>query len=372
MVQSFCRDPAREARFSTTAAIVRSSFLAQRSAKQHADLRWRGRSAGGACSDRKNASGRFRRVVATGSSQEYTCWRRHRLLPQRNDLRSNGTPIPGNDLRNCPSCGPFSPFAVNYVNAFPLPESSGRRSKLDQSQEGANVDSYDIRIDHRLLRQLALWSLQQIRHSAARDNLPVGYFAERQRSSGWSIGRVMSLAIQKASRWATRISSLRPSSMMRALDTPECRSEFSTRASTALADLVQQFRQILALRTSISVQTPAVSSWWELSTDFTGEDRATEFTGDGGPFYFLSNNFHVADAVTVVKEIQPTSLAVTIASGRTAITTVVATAAPKEITSTAQPIVGSSPVITTALVPTILVRPWPTSCWLPAWFCGPR
>ena len=32
-----------------------------------------------------------------------------------------------------------------------------------------------------------------------------------------------------------------------------------------------------------------------------GTDRATEFTGDGGPFYFLSNNFHAADAVTVIK-----------------------------------------------------------------------
>ncbi|HKN82277.1 MAG TPA: TonB-dependent receptor, partial [Pyrinomonadaceae bacterium] len=35
--------------------------------------------------------------------------------------------------------------------------------------------------------------------------------------------------------------------------------------------------------------------------ELTGTDRATEFTGDGGPFYFLSNNFHAADAVTVVK-----------------------------------------------------------------------
>ena len=33
----------------------------------------------------------------------------------------------------------------------------------------------------------------------------------------------------------------------------------------------------------------------------TGTDRVTEFTGDGGPFYFLSNNFDFADAVTVVK-----------------------------------------------------------------------
>jgi outer membrane receptor protein involved in Fe transport len=35
--------------------------------------------------------------------------------------------------------------------------------------------------------------------------------------------------------------------------------------------------------------------------ELTGTDRATEFTGDGGPFYFLSNNFHVADALTVIR-----------------------------------------------------------------------
>ena len=35
--------------------------------------------------------------------------------------------------------------------------------------------------------------------------------------------------------------------------------------------------------------------------NLTGTDRATEFTGDGGPFYFLSNNFNFADSVTVVK-----------------------------------------------------------------------
>jgi TonB dependent receptor len=32
-----------------------------------------------------------------------------------------------------------------------------------------------------------------------------------------------------------------------------------------------------------------------------GGDRAIEFTGDGGPFLFRSNNFNLADAVTVVK-----------------------------------------------------------------------
>ncbi|HEU4796977.1 MAG TPA: carboxypeptidase-like regulatory domain-containing protein, partial [Pyrinomonadaceae bacterium] len=43
------------------------------------------------------------------------------MAPRGTIFAPDGTPIPGNDLRNCPSCGGFSPFALAYVNAFPLP-----------------------------------------------------------------------------------------------------------------------------------------------------------------------------------------------------------------------------------------------------------
>src|ERR1041384_5280214 len=63
----------------------------------------------------------------------------------------NGTPIPGNHLRTCPSCGGFSPFARNYLNAFPLPNLPGIGRNFETNRkEHAVVDSYDIRIDHRI------------------------------------------------------------------------------------------------------------------------------------------------------------------------------------------------------------------------------
>jgi hypothetical protein len=37
----------------------------------------------------------------------------------------SGNPISGNDLRRCAACGPVSPFARNYLNAFPLPNLPG-------------------------------------------------------------------------------------------------------------------------------------------------------------------------------------------------------------------------------------------------------
>src|SRR5215213_7704704 len=62
----------------------------------------------------------------------------------------NGTPIPGNDLRNCATCGLFSLFAQNYLNAFPLPNLPGTGRNFETNRkEHAIVDSYDVRIDHR-------------------------------------------------------------------------------------------------------------------------------------------------------------------------------------------------------------------------------
>jgi hypothetical protein len=89
----------------------------------------------------------------------------------------DGTPIPGNDLRNCPSCGPFSRFASNYINAFPLPNlpGAGRNFQTNRT-EHANVDSYDIRIDHRITQNNTLFGRYSKSETArSRDNFfPLG------------------------------------------------------------------------------------------------------------------------------------------------------------------------------------------------------
>ena len=90
----------------------------------------------------------------------------------------NGTPIPGNDLRNCPSCGGFSPFALTYVNAFPLPNLPGAgRNFQTNRNEHAIVDSYDIRIDHKLHSTTTRYSVVTASQTSARsrDNFfPLG------------------------------------------------------------------------------------------------------------------------------------------------------------------------------------------------------
>lgn len=215
----------------------------------------------------------------------------------------NGTPIPGNDLRNCPSCGPFSPFALAYVNAFPLPNRPGAGRNFETNRkEHAVVDSYDIRIDHHITEQNTLFGRYSKSNTArARDNffplgtsptgndLPAGPSAgdEFGDSKGFTLGdtHVFSPTVVNDARFGyTRVQI----------------GIFNTGVNGTGGFSPTISAQLGAPNINISPNTSGIVLVGIVDT-LTGEDRATEFTGDGGPFYFLSNNFHVADAVTVVK-----------------------------------------------------------------------
>ncbi len=215
----------------------------------------------------------------------------------------NGTPIPGNDLRNCPSCGPFSNFARNYVNAFPLPNLPGAgRNFQTNRKEHANVDSYDIRIDHRITAANNIFGRYSKSDTArSRDNffplgtspngndLPAGPSAgdEFGNSKGFTLGdtHVFSPSIVNDARFGY------------------------TRVQIGIFNTGVNGTGGFSPTVSANLGAPNINLGPNSSgivlvgivDELTGTDRATEFTGDGGPFYFLSNNFHAADAVTVVK-----------------------------------------------------------------------
>jgi len=215
----------------------------------------------------------------------------------------NGTPIPGNDLRNCASCGPFSTFALNYVNSFPLPNLPGAgRNFVTNRTEGANVDSYDIRIDHRITQSNTLFGRYSKSDTArSRDNffplgtsptgndLPAGPSAgdEFGDSKGFTLGdtHVFSSSVVNDARFGV------------------------TRVQIGIFNTGVNGTGGFSPSVSANLGAPNINLGPNSSgivlvgivDELTGTDRATEFTGDGGPFYFLSNNFHAADAVTVVK-----------------------------------------------------------------------
>ncbi|HKS09974.1 MAG TPA: TonB-dependent receptor [Pyrinomonadaceae bacterium] len=215
----------------------------------------------------------------------------------------NGTPIPGNDLRNCPSCGGFSQFALAYVNAFPLPNLPGTgRNFLTNRKEHANVDSYDIRIDHRITSSNTIFGRYSKSDSArSRDNffplgtspngndLPAGPSAgdEFGDAKGFTMGdtHIFSPTVVNDARFGvTRVQI----------------GIFNTGVNGTGGFSPTVSAQLGAPNINISPNTSGIVLVG-IVDELTGTDRATEFTGDGGPFYFLSNNFHVADALTVIK-----------------------------------------------------------------------
>src|SRR5689334_4283471 len=215
----------------------------------------------------------------------------------------NGTPIPGNDLRNCPSCGPFSTFASNYVNAFPLPNLPGPgRNFVTNRKEHANVDSYDIRIDHHITDKNTIFGRYSKSDTArSRDNffplgtspngndLPAGPSAgdEFGNSKGFTLGdtHVFSPTVVNDARFGyTRVQI----------------GIFNTGVNGTGGFSPTVSAQLGAPNINISPNTSGIVLVG-IVDNLNNEDRATEFTGDGGPFYFLSNNFYVGDAVTLVK-----------------------------------------------------------------------
>lgn len=215
----------------------------------------------------------------------------------------NGTPIPGNDLRNCPTCGPFSTFASNYVNAFPLPNLPGPgRNFVTNRSERALVDSYDIRIDHRITENNTIFGRYSKSDTArARDNffplgtsptgndLPAGPSAgdEFGDSKGFTIGdtHIFSPTVVNDARFGvTRVEI----------------GIFNTGVNGAGGFSPNVSANLGAPNINLGPNSSGIVLVG-IVDELTGTDRATEFTGDGGPFYFQSNNFHFADAVTVVK-----------------------------------------------------------------------
>ncbi|MBV9927116.1 MAG: TonB-dependent receptor [Acidobacteria bacterium] len=248
--------------------------------------------------------GDFSELLRPGTSRVYQLANGGTVTaPQGTIFAPNGTPVPGNDLRNCPSCGAFSPFALNYVNAFPLPNlpGAGRNYQVNR-KEGYNLDSYDVKIDHRVTDSNSFFARYSRSKSARqRDNffplgaspngndLPAGPSAgdEFGNSRGFTMGDTQTFGssiVNDARFGFTRVDI----------------GIFNTGVN-GTGGFDPNVSANLGARNINLGPTSSGIILFGIVDELTGTDRATEFTGDGGPFYFLSNNFNFADAVTVVK-----------------------------------------------------------------------
>jgi hypothetical protein len=215
----------------------------------------------------------------------------------------NGTPIPGNDLRNCATCGPFSNFAFNYINAYPLPNINrigenyavGRVIKPEQ-------DGWDIRIDHKLFDKANIWGrYSRLRQERVVDNFfplgasPTGNDLPAGPSAGNILGNSRAAVIGSTQTFGTNVINDIRFGYTRVEIGILNTGVFGTGGFNPNISGALGARNINVDQNSTGIVLLGIVD------QIGGGDRAVEFTGDGGPFLFKSNNFNLADAVTVVK-----------------------------------------------------------------------
>ncbi len=211
----------------------------------------------------------------------------------------SGTPIPGNNLANCPSCGAFSTFGRNLLNAYPLPTEAGLINNFRRNRsERSNVDSYDVKIDHKITDNNSIFGRYSFsKNSRIRDNnfplgtspnnndLPSGFGAgdEFGNSRGITLGdtHTFSPNIINDARagWTNVEIGINNPGINGALG-------FNNNVSAALG------------ATNIN---NCGTCGGIILLGIVDPNFSQEFVGDGGPFYFTSDNYNFADTVTIVK-----------------------------------------------------------------------
>ncbi len=248
--------------------------------------------------------GDFSELLRPGTSQMY------RLVgggtvtaPIGTIFAPNGTPIPGNDLRNCPTCGTFSNFGRNFINAFPLPTFNRPGENYTVNRVVKPVqDGWDVRIDHKLFEGNNLFgrysTLKQERvvsnffplgSSPTNNDLPAGP------SAGNILGNSKAAVLGDTQNFGTNIINDFRFGYTRVQIGILNTGVFGTGGFNPNISAVLGAPNINTGQNSTGIVLLGIVD------TIGGGDRAVEFTGDGGPFLFKSNNFNLSDSVTVVK-----------------------------------------------------------------------
>ena len=221
------------------------------------------------------------------------------VAPRGTIFAPNGTPIPGNLLSNCPTCGAVSAFGRNLLNAYPLPTTSGLQNNYVRNRkEKSTVDSYDVKIDHKISNSNSIFGrYSKSRNSRIRDNnfplgsspngndLPSGFGAgdEFGNSRGITIGDTHSF-------------------------TPTIINDFRAGWNNVRIGINNPgINGALGFNNNVSgsLGAPNINNCGTcggiILLGIVDPSFSQEFVGDGGPFYFASHNYNLADTVTVVK-----------------------------------------------------------------------
>jgi hypothetical protein len=248
--------------------------------------------------------GDFSELLQPGTSRTFNTILGPRVAPIGTVFCPSGVPAAANDIRNCGVA--LSQAALNVLQAFPLPNATGQGlgdNFATSRKEKYSRNGYGLRFDHNISGSDSIFgAYSSDKSSRGRDNnfpigtsptgndLPSGFGAGNEfgDSRGVRLGEthIFSPTVINDARFgATRVEI----------------GIFNTGVGGALGFDPNISANLGIANTNVCGECTG-SILLGIEEPFQrGRQNQLEFIGDGGPFYFTSNNFSFADALTWVR-----------------------------------------------------------------------
>lgn len=243
--------------------------------------------------------GDFGELLQPGNPRTYNTINGPVVAPTGTVFCGNGIAATANDIRNCGQT--LSPAGLNVLQAYPLPTESRIFDNFRTNRkEKYNRDGFGLRFDHMISgSDQVFFAYSKDKSSRARDNnfpigssptgkdLPSGFGAGNEfgDSRGIRLGETHTFSptvINEARVGATQVEI----------------GIFNTGVGGALG-FDPQISASLGIPNSNVCGECTGSILLGIEEPFQGgRQNQLEFIGDGGPFYFKSNNFSLADTLT--------------------------------------------------------------------------
>ena len=247
--------------------------------------------------------GDFSELLQPGNPHVYNTTRGPITAPTGTVFCANAFPALRNDIRNCGQ--PLSRAGLNLLQAYPLPTVTGRifDNYATNRKEKYDRNSFGLRFDHKIKESDQIFTaISRDNSSRARDNnfplgtspngndLPSGFGAgdEFGKSRGIRLGETHTFSPTLLNDFrfgATRVEI----------------GIFNTGVNGALGFDPNVSANIGIPNVNICGECTGIVLLGVEEPFQNGRQNQLEFVGDGGPFYFKSNNFSFADAVTWVR-----------------------------------------------------------------------
>ncbi|HEY0006153.1 MAG TPA: carboxypeptidase-like regulatory domain-containing protein [Pyrinomonadaceae bacterium] len=244
-------------------------------------------------------NGDFSELLQPGNLHTYNTVNGPVVAPQGTIFDANGLPFPGNVIPQ----NLFSQAGFNLLNAYPLPTNSSLLRNFDRNRkEKANINQYDIKLDHNFTTNNRFFGrYSKATNERIRDNnfplgsspngldLPSGFGA------GTEFGNTRQVALGDTHVFSPTVVN----------DARAGYSRFEIGIFNTGQGGAQGFDPNIASALGIpNVNVCGITCTGSvlLGVIGTNADKGDlEFIGDSSPFFFLSNNFYFGDTLTIVR-----------------------------------------------------------------------